>query len=189
MQVGHIAVSHLSFMKTRPKPCGFTIIEILMTLVIIALVASLAFPLYGALEKKAHYAACLGNLRSIHAGLNGCMLDHEMVWPQVNSNSFKQNHEEFESWVQTLKPYGVSERSWVCPGDPESMKDYKTGVKESDMTGSYVVTQFDETPNIAFRWNQPWVLEMGGFHGDNKGPNIIMPDGSIQEAPALFIAH
>ena len=160
-----------------------------MTLVIVALVGTLAFPLYATLKKRAYFAACAGNLRIVHIGLSGYMLDHEMVWPQVASERFEQNHEEFEAWVKILKPYGVSERHWICPGDEDSMKDFKTGVKESDMTGSYVVTQFDEFPNTAFRWNQPWVLEMGAFHGESQGPNIVMPDGSIQQATALFRSH
>lgn len=186
---GTRVVSHVLFMRPRQHPPGFSLIELLLTLAIVALIMGLTFPLYASLTKRAAFATCAGNLRTMHTGLSAYMLDHEMVWPQVNSASFMQNHEEFEAWVKILKPYGVSEQRWVCPGDEDSRKDFKAGARESDMTGSYVVTQFDEFPNTAFRWSQPWVLEMGAYHGDSKGPNTLMPDGSIQQAANLFIAR
>ncbi len=44
---------------------------------------------------------------------------------------------------------------------------------------------FDEYPNTAFRWKQPWALERMGAHGISRGGNLLMPDGTIQEGYAF----
>ena len=161
------------------KDAGYSLVEMLLVVVIVALIAALSMPFFGYLRAKAGSAACISHLRVIGVGLNTYLLDHDNVWPQVPEALLENDEEEVKWWITTLKSHGVGEPHWVCPSDPvlhEKAQDDK-----HHFVSSYLVTMFDDLPNTAFAWQQPWVLETGSFHGDGKGPNMLMPDGSIQQ--------
>ncbi|MEZ0390178.1 MAG: type II secretion system protein [Verrucomicrobium sp.] len=175
-------------MKPKFTPRGYTLIEMLLVLAIMALLAVTSFPMFGMFRKMAGYAGCISNLRILHVGLNTYMQDHEMVWPQVPEGGYEDENKEWKWWNDTLKDYGVATTHWVCPSD-----DTQRGLGEDDpdakgetYKGSYTVTLFDDGPNTAFRWNQPWAIERGGYHKKFEGPNMLMPDGTIMSGPALM---
>lgn len=162
---------------------GFSLVEILMVVIIVALLATMTFPLYAALRAKAGLAGCLSNMRIIGLGLNGYMQDHNMVWPQAPAGYFNGDSQQLATWWKdTLEPYGVADKHWICPSDaarndPRNMK--------KGFSSSYGVTPFDDLPNTAFRWKlPPWAMEHSGFHGA-RGPNMLMADGTIQEGVSL----
>jgi len=158
---------------------GFSLVETLMVLVIVALLATISFPLYGTLRVKAGLAGCLSNMRIIGLGLSGYMQDNNMVWPQMPKGGFGGNDEALSKWWRdTLQPYGVAEKHWICPSDYQRVDEQ---TKKQPFNSSYGVCQFDDLPNTPFRWKQPWVMEHSGFHGLTRGPNQLMPDGTIQE--------
>jgi prepilin-type N-terminal cleavage/methylation domain-containing protein len=168
---------------------GVSLIEILMVLVIIALLATLAFPLYAALKARAGLAGCLSNLRVIGVGLNVYLQDHDMIWPQLPRTAdgkpdyFSGDPAKLSSWWEkTLEPYGVYQKHWICPSDESRMN---ADPKTQPFTASYGVTFFDELPNTAFRWAQPWAKESSGMHG-TRGPNMLMPDGTILEGLSVL---
>lgn len=173
-------------MRKRPAPHGYTLIEMLIVIAIVALLATISFPVFGQFRNMAGYAACISNLRIMHVGFNSYMQDHEMVWPQLPDDGSEDEEQEWKWWYEKLKDYGVAKTNWVCPSD-----DTHRGVANDDSgeeiySSSYVPTTFDDSPNTAFRWNQPWVLERGGFHKKTQGPNMLMPDGTIQQGPSMM---
>ncbi len=168
---------------------GISIIEILMVLVIVALLSFLAFPTYAALKARAGLAGCLSNMRVIGIGLNGYLSDHNMVWPQLprgsdgKPNFFGGDPAQLSNfWRDTLEPYGVFEKHWICPSD---MTRVNAESEKQPFTASYGVTYFDELPQTAFRWAQPWAKESSGMHG-TRGPNMLMPDGTIREGLSIL---
>ncbi len=162
---------------------GFTIIEILIVLTIVTMITSLAFPLYNKLKAKAQSAACIGNLRVLHMGFSNYIQDHDMCWPQKPDDSGGQEEDNWKWWNKTLRPYDVPKKSWVCPSDKDNNSDITS--PDGGFIGSYIVTEFDEFPNTAYRWNQPWLIERGENHGKLEGPGMAMPDGSIQHGIPL----
>ncbi|MEX2580183.1 MAG: hypothetical protein WD342_14080 [Verrucomicrobiales bacterium] len=90
----------------------------------------------------------------------------------------KDEEEFFEFWITTTDPYGLNQDTWVCPSD--RALERKRNAEKTEFFGSYVPTGFDKQAGSPFRWNQPWVIERGDFHG--KGSHMLMPDGSIQQA-------
>lgn len=175
-------------MRIQPaNHAGKSLIEMLIVLVIIALLATLAFPLFSYFKAKAAYAGCISSLASLHGGLSSHLGDHQMVWPQVPADLPREGGEGdmvAKFWYDQLKDYGISKRTWICPGD-ERLKN----VLESDThyESTYTVTEFDDQPNRAYQWvTQPWVIESGDFHGKGKGPNILFPDGRIERGISLM---
>ena len=168
-------------MKSHQKSHrGFTLVEVLLVIVIIALLITISQPIYSYLRGKASQAVCMANLKLIGLGLNIYMQDHEMVWPQMPTEPFARDEDESAWWEATLKPYGVDRKHWKCPTDQDSLKNSGKEANNDEFVSSYLVTQFDEFPNTAFRWSeQPWVMEAGAPHGTKNGTNLLMADGSI----------
>lgn len=166
----------------RPSK-GFTLIELLIVVSITALLTTISFPLFGALRKKAGLAACIGNMRLIGVGLNVYLQDHNMIWPQEPQGGFTDETEMWRWWEHTMSEYGVARKHWMCPSDSASNNDTKLG--GDTFYGSYIPASFDEYPNTAFRWKQPWLLERSGYHGGSRGPNMLMPDGTVIEGITL----
>jgi prepilin-type N-terminal cleavage/methylation domain-containing protein len=169
---------------------GWSLAEVLVVAAILGLFIALAFPGYRFIRAKMNFAVCVGNLKSIHAGLSVYLQDHAMVWPQYphSLNEMDEDDEDRMSawWYETLKPYGVPRKTWICPGDRDGQHFQET--RPETFLASYGVTLFDETPNNAYRWFQPWVVENGQNHGTTQGPNLIMPDGEVRQGVGISVA-
>lgn len=159
---------------TRTK--GYTLIELLMTIAMIAILVSIAIPSYKAYRIKAEKAVCLSQMRTIHVALDNHVQDKNH-WPQMPAGIFESTDEtEFwKWWILTLEPYGAGEWVWLCPSD-KARKESK-----DEYNGSYLPTQFDGHHFTPYRWaNQPWLMERGNLH--KKGAHIMFPDGSIRDS-------
>jgi prepilin-type N-terminal cleavage/methylation domain-containing protein len=172
--------------KSHSSKSAYTLIELLIVTIIIAILATMSFPLFGYLKGRANQAACISHLRIMHGGFMGYMGDHDEIWPQMPPGMEEVAEEaEWKWWYEQLKGYGVSKAHWLCPADVSSRD--KTFDVNDDFASSYIPTPFDGLPNTAFKWSsQPWVIERGSLHGDKQGPNILMPDGTIRQGLSLF---
>lgn len=158
-----------------PIPVAFTLIELLLAIVIIAILVSIAIPSYKAYRRKAEKAVCLSQMRVIHTGLDNHIQDKNS-WPQIPDDIFYGDETEFwKWWALTLEPYGVGETVWLCPSDKVRRES------EDEYNGSYMPAKFDAHHFTPYRWaGQPWLVERGDLH--KKGAHIMMPDGSIHSS-------
>jgi prepilin-type N-terminal cleavage/methylation domain-containing protein len=153
---------------------GFTLLEILVVLLIVAILSLLIIPNYSRIVAAAQEVICASHMRSIRVALGNYLQDHGNVWPQPEPGLEGAPLQKF--WFATLQPYGISEKTWQCP-------TIRHALREEGQTGDfgmhYVPTQFNATPNIANRWTtQPWLIEAANAHG--KGPLICFPDGTVK---------
>lgn len=173
-----------------PSQSGKTLLELLVVVVIIGLIASLAFPLYSYFKAKASYVGCISNLTSIHAGLSARLSDNQMVWPQVPSDLESEGPQGdmlAKFWYEALKDYGIPKKTWVCSAD-EHIEELH--LEDDVFESTYSVTEFDEQPNRAYQWvAQPWVVESGELHGQGVGPNVLYPDGRVERGMPLMIGN
>jgi len=167
---------------------GITLIEILIVITIVGILTTLAIPSYQWLRDRASFAGCVSRLRIMHVGLSLYMQDHDMLWPQMPTgpeHTFPSENAEWEWWYNQLKGYGVDRTHWHCPGDDDYAEAADKEKNIDEYRSSYIPTAFEGTPNVAFRWKQPWVIERGGFHYKNKGANMLMPDGTVVQGPPI----
>ncbi|MCB1064744.1 MAG: prepilin-type N-terminal cleavage/methylation domain-containing protein [Verrucomicrobiae bacterium] len=158
----------------RRTQYGFTFTELLVVVAILGLLSAIIIPSYEAIKRRAEKARCIGNLKVLHSGFDAFVLDNN-YWPQMPEESMDwEESKYFEWWTRILEPYGVGQESWLCSSDrilellPENQGQYYS---------SYVPTRFNSHRFTPYRWNQPWVVERGDYHG--KGAHVLMPDGSI----------
>lgn len=166
---------------TKIKYCrAYTLVEILVTMVIIAVLAAIAVPSYRAQRRSAEKAVCISQMRVIHVALDNFMLDKHH-WPQIPDKYFYVDDEAdfWKWWILTLEPYGAGENVWLCPSDKlqrESADEYN---------GSYMPAKFDAHNSTPYRWaGQPWLVERGKLH--KQGAHIMFPDGSIRNSSEVY---
>lgn len=80
---------------------GFTLVEMLVVISIVAVLAAIAFPVYQSMQDSAKAAQCSSNLREIYMGISGYVQDNNGRYPSsrgsgTNINSF---------WFIEIGPY------------------------------------------------------------------------------------
>lgn len=152
---------------------GFTILELLISVSIIAVLSSMILALSETIRSKAEQAACVGNMRSLFAALSAYNTDNGH-FPQAPDN----DEETFwDFWFTTFEEeYDIPKKTWICP----TYRRLSVIREEEDLKGTYVPTKFSASSALAaYRWgNQPWLVESGDFHG--KGMLVLFPDGSVR---------
>ena len=177
----------------RPRSChrtvtlqrGWTLTEILLVVTIVLVLLTLSFPAARRIRALVDRANCMANMRSLHAGLSVYLQDHNLVWPQEPNSDDDDEIEDWTWWYETLKPYDIPKKTWICPADRDGTENDNTdGAK---LISSYAPTQFDDEPNSAYRWMTPWIIERGQNHGHQTGPNMVLPNGDVIEGIGIPI--
>ena len=169
-------------LRIESSSAAFTLIEILVSIGIIAVLLTASVPLFDTFVKRSKKAKCLSHMRAVHGGMLGYLND-KGHWPQMEEGKFKYIEEDFfEFWIKSTEPYGLSQESWLCPSDRSL--EMKLSKQKKKYYGSYIATRFDRNPQTPYRWNQPWAMERGNFH--KQGCHMVMPDGSVHSTMNPF---
>jgi prepilin-type processing-associated H-X9-DG protein len=179
--------------RNQVRQSGLTILELLVVVGLIILFTTLLVPISSKFMKRAEKAKCLSHMRTLHS----CFVSHvtdKGEWPQLPSDDEGGDDESANNvwsesgfygfWVKALEPYGAARDTWLCPSDKLFLELRESDPDEKEFFGTYVPTPFESGAATPFRWNQPWLLERGDFHG--KGAHMLMPDGSVQDSQNPF---
>ena len=158
---------------------GFTVLEIVIVIGIIAILAVLLLPVIEKVRARAQRLQCVGNLRNLHVAAAQYVQDNNQ-WPQIASSSEDEDDTAYaQEWIAALAPYQVGKKNWICPtlqsllGNP----DYNSPGNERV---DYFGMPFDDKPMTPYQWpRQPWFVESADVHG--HGQLIIFTDGSISD--------
>ncbi len=115
---------------------AFTLIELLVVIVIVALLAGLAFPVFGKVRESGLRAACLSNLRQLHAAIGVYAADHENEAPL----GYRGGRKQWNTMVHSAPDdYPMLGRLWqegylkdprvfYCPSEKAPAQAYNTTV-------------------------------------------------------------
>ena len=91
------------------KQSGFTLVELLTVMVIMALLAGMLFPLFSSARAKARQASCASNLKNLTQA--GVMYSQDYDGHYVDYGVINQNY----LWNAAFEPYLKSKLVEICP--------------------------------------------------------------------------
>jgi prepilin-type N-terminal cleavage/methylation domain-containing protein/prepilin-type processing-associated H-X9-DG protein len=98
---------------------GFTLVELLVVMAIIALLVSLGFPAYQSALGSARSTQCAGNLHAIGVAVAQAASDNNNQYPEIAqaaSNPYPAGSNA-QSLYDTLSPYSITQGELQCPVD------------------------------------------------------------------------
>ncbi|MEO8204953.1 MAG: type II secretion system protein [Chthoniobacterales bacterium] len=98
---------------------GFTLIEVLMVVVILAILMVLFFPHYERMTQRAQSVVCMNNLRHIGVMVTHYLNDNDQQYPKVETNPVDPVYtgETVPGMVDTFSKYGMDSSMLRCPVD------------------------------------------------------------------------
>lgn len=109
---------------------GFTLVELLTVIAIIAILASLLFPVFARAKAQAKKTQCISNLRQIGDSISMYMSDYDGIFPHALDASDKYDSQiwsqfpDYQAQIPTmpflqdvLQPYLHSREVFHCPSD------------------------------------------------------------------------
>ena len=158
---------------------GFTLLEVFVVIIIIAILATLLLPVFSKMRARAQRVQCMANLRSLYVATESYVQQYGS-WPQIpvsDSDSAEQDYAN--AWIAALAPFGPTQKTWICPTIQELLQNPDLS-KSENVRVDYIATPFDDKPPTPHQWaKQPWFAETGDVHGN--GNLIIFTDGSISD--------
>lgn len=138
------------------SPAGFTLVELLVTVVIVALVGTLVLAGAGLVRQQTQQAVCMGNQRQLGVAILGYCQDHHGDFPMTSHGLDASNHTN--SWVFSLAEYLADvDEVRICPADPKSKERL-----EAHGT-SYVLNSY-----LTVAQQDPFGRSLGGFTNINQ---------------------
>lgn len=175
-------------MKKRGCECrcsrAFTLLELLIVIVIVAILGTMLIPVYVGMRKRAQRVQCVANLHNLYLAAD-VFLQHNGSWPQIARSKSESGLEDFtNAWINALAPFGPTRKTWICPTVQEILQspDY---LQPQNARLDYFPMSFDDKPTTPHQWpRQPWFIESANVHG--HGNLIIFTDGSVGESDDLI---
>ncbi len=123
-----------------PRPSGFTLIEVLVVVAIIALLLSILLPSLNGAREQAKAVACSSNLKQITTGLAMYRNDNRGSLPPTVWSESAWSAEKADLWFYKLKKELPDGNVFHCPGDPFASKFDFEGVHRRERRGSVTIT-------------------------------------------------
>jgi prepilin-type processing-associated H-X9-DG protein len=168
------------FQIPQSRSCAFTVLELLITIIIIAALVAMAVPATERVVHKSRAAACLGNLRSLGSALQVYLNENGNIMPTLVTARESKDSEE-KAIDNTLDEYTEDKKVFCCPGDSKRI---------CDVTGtSYAWTSLLNAQNAASMnlfgvirdgTRIPVITDKEGWHKyRDVQVNILYADGHV----------
>jgi len=96
-------------MKINPEH-GFTILELLIVIAIIAIIAAIGIPNYAGSREESRKIACIANLRQINSAVEQWVIENSIP---VNTTPSESDEKQIYSYLKTTRPACPSGGTYV----------------------------------------------------------------------------
>lgn len=117
----------MRLVKVSVRRHGFTLVELLFVLSIVALLMALLFPVFDTARQKSQQSVCASNLRQIGHSISLYAQDYDDLYPFATDPASKYTDLWDPSWNwlltsmpflhEALNPYVKERAVWRCPAD------------------------------------------------------------------------
>ena len=172
------ALIFMPFARARRAQRAVTLLELMTVILVFTILLVLFFPVVDQVKRRLEKTRCIGNLRSLHVATNTYVQDHHS-WPQIPVVNGGDPKDLATAWIETLKPYGLTQINWVCPTTQKNLN--APDLNDPDNVRiDYTAFPYGHSPQDPYRYStQPWFVEKGDVHGN--GNLMIFPDGHSEE--------
>ena len=131
--------------RIAPRPPGFTLVEILVVIAILAILAAILFPAFARARENARRASCQSNLRQIGLGLLQYSGDYDgklvRAWYGSGHGKFGTGSDATDryKWMDAAFPYIKSEQVFDCPTQARSAWANPYKFRDGLKFGSYFI--------------------------------------------------
>lgn len=109
---------------------GFTLVELLMVIAVIAIVAAIILPVFQNVREGARRTSCESNLKQIGLALTQYIQDSDEFAPAVTD---QQNH----PWMDAIYPFVQSTAVFDCPDEAFPSTDLSRGSHQDHIVEAY----------------------------------------------------
>ena len=178
-----------------PRPIhyqsGFTLVELLTVITIIAMLAGMISPSLQKVRAKAETTACQSNLRQIGIAVWLYVPDNGNKFPSINNPWGAQvfTNEGATNLLGALGPYGLTAKALACPADLRSKDSYYRkytnsyeylpfSSDEEAAPGTATIYTGNSTFEIPFR-RITLAWDASDVHSDGYGFNGLRADSTV----------
>lgn len=123
----------------RRRIRGFTLVELLVVIAVIAILASVLFPVFAKVKQAAHRAACLSNLKQIGYAVRMYQDDYSGAYPSWGDYPSQVPGWGHTYWVKMLiDGYTRSRKLFNCPGAGNPIEAGSPPMKMSYSYNEYI---------------------------------------------------
>ena len=156
---------------------AFTLIELLIVLVIVAILAGIAVPVYQRMVERGRAAACVSNLRQLGLALNLYLGEHNQTMPPLAAGR-SSTSQDIPVIDNTLNAYAPNPGVFACPSD---MQGIAAATGTSYYWNSALSNQAVSSLNFLANVNASSIPVLGdkqAFHPYSQNKvNILYADG------------
>ena len=158
---------------------GFTLVELLVVIAVIAILASLLLPALGKAKGRAHTVSCMNNLKQI--GLAAHM------YVQDNDEALPQSRHQTNTWIAGLAPYAGATNIYRCPKDDHPTRLHTYVLNDFLLPGAVTGQSFNRLDTIPQPTDTVFMTEATKTHvGDHYH---FAPEGGGDYQPHSFASQ
>jgi prepilin-type N-terminal cleavage/methylation domain-containing protein/prepilin-type processing-associated H-X9-DG protein len=168
------------FTRACGRRPGFTLMELLVTICIIAVLVSISIPATNRVLHKARAVQCMGHLRGLGSALHLYLADHDNVMPTlVIARESKESEED--AIDNTLDGYVDNPDVFRCPADNKQFfKDTGTSYLWNNLLNRQHVSELRMMGIIRDGSRIPVMSDKENFHKyRDVEVNILYADGHV----------
>jgi prepilin-type N-terminal cleavage/methylation domain-containing protein/prepilin-type processing-associated H-X9-DG protein len=174
---------------TQPRRKGFTLIEILVVIAIIAILAAILFPVFARARENARRASCQSNLKQIGLAIMQYTQDYDETYPFASSGTVANFATAATgSPFQEIYPYLKSYQILNCPSAAPDTSLTPSGNSSTNyMLNGVLIHNVDVNHSLLIAAvSQPALRILADEYGTLLNYNLLRPYANLTSTPNQY---